>query len=98
MHWSTSSPHRWAGTLDKYASNVATLHTAELQCVDMCSVDMTTPGAGGHLRAEEAVGAGASGQGHQQHIQALRSQETPENIQGDRDNYNVHMLTWKLVR
>ena len=45
---------------------------------------MTTPGAGGHLRAEEAVGAGASGQGHQQHIQALRSQETLENIQGDR--------------
>ena len=59
---------------------------------------MMTPGAGGHLRAEEAVGAGAGGQGHQQHIQALRSQETPENIQGDRDNYNVHMLTWKLVR
>ena len=45
---------------------------------------MMTPGAGGHLRAEEAVGAGEGGQGHQQHLQALRSQETPENIQGDR--------------
>ena len=65
----------------------------------MCSEDMMTPGAGGHLRAEEAVGAGEGGQGHQQHLQALRSQETPENIQGDRDNYkvhNVHMLTWKF--
>ena len=65
----------------------------------MCSEDMMTPGAGGHLRAEEAVGAGEGGQGHKQHLQALRSQETPENIQGDRDNYkvhNVHMLTWKF--
>ena len=59
---------------------------------------MMTPGAGGHLRAEEAVGAGEGGQGHQQHLQALRSQETPENIQGDRAEMidNVHHVNMEV--
>ena len=47
------------------------------------SCDDLVAGAGGYIRAEEAVGPGQSGQSLAQHIQTLPSQEEPQNIEGD---------------